>query len=780
MGERSGSICAKLFLYFWNKNNLKQMKTAFIFLVSLIFSIGAFGQQLIKVVDADDNTPLYGAYIEYDGALLSTDENGEVILQIDDFPIEITFSYVGYKPYVLMAKSPRDIPPVIKMKDNTFSVVTVTASKYEKRISESTVSVDVLKPNLITNTNTLTIDDALDKVSGVQMVGGQANIRGGSGFSYGAGSRVMLLIDNMPALQMDAGFPNWSDIPVENIDQVEIVKGAASALYGSAAMNGIINIRTGTPGLTPQTHLAASYLTYDTPKDHTKKWWGDTTRYAATFSAVHKQKFGKLDVVASGFYLREESFNKDTYTKRGRGSLKLKYRLSDFLFLGINTLYNKGNNGDFFLWKYGDSLALQGFEGTQATHLTTRYFIDPSLNFTDKYGNIHRLVTRYHNITNQNSGNQSNHSETYFGEYQFQRKLEKSGLLITTGILGSTTNTDSQLTNDTTFTTNVFASYIQLEKKIFEKLSLSGGMRYEYNQQLTPTLFNGIQIPNGKIQAQNTIFRFGASYEYMPYSSLRASWGQGFRFPTITERFISTSFGVFNIRSNPHLREESGWTAEIGVKQAVKLGRFKGYFDLAGFRSRYFDMMEFVFGLSIDDGASFTSQNVGDTQIDGFEIGFFGSYEVGAVKINGFGGYTYINPVYRNFEGNDTLINSLSANVNVLKYRSKHSFKLDIQADYKNWSFGTSINRASHMINIDAVLEGRGIAFGNDFDIIGLKAYREKNNSGFLVIDTRLSYKWKNLKTSFLIKNLTNQEYTIRPALLEAPRSFGIRLDYDF
>ena len=74
------------------------------------------------------------------------------------------------------------------------------------------------------------VKDALNKTSGVTVVDGQPNIRGGSGWSYGAGSRVLLLLDDLPILQTDAGFPAWSTLPTENIGQIEIIKGAASAI----------------------------------------------------------------------------------------------------------------------------------------------------------------------------------------------------------------------------------------------------------------------------------------------------------------------------------------------------------------------------------------------------------------------------------------------------------------------------------------------------------------------------------------------------------------------
>jgi len=56
---------------------------------------------------------------------------------------------------------------------------------------------------------------------------------------------------------------------------------------------------------------------------------------------------------------------------------------------------------------------------------------------------------------------------------------------------------------------------------------------------------------------------------------VQGSWGQGYRFPTITERFITTSFGVFKIEANPDLVPESGWSAELGIKQGIKIGKIK-------------------------------------------------------------------------------------------------------------------------------------------------------------------------------------------------------------
>jgi len=748
-----------------------------IFLLSL-FPFVLLGQSTITVVDKDNKEPLIGANIVSNNINTVTDIDGQFVANFTSFPDTITVSYIGYSDEEYIVTNAESIPSIIYIENNlVLETMTVTASKYERRLSESTVSLDVLKPELIANSNTINIDDALDKVSGVQMVDGQANIRGGSGYSYGAGSRVMLLVDDMPALQADAGFPNWGDMPVENIDQVEIVKGASSALYGSAALNGIINIRTGTPTSTPQTKLVSSYTSFGTPRDTAKQWWGDTARYEYVLSAVHKQKFGKLDAVGSIFHYRGESYQKATYNSKYRLGLKLKYRISDKIFVGLNFLSNTSDNGDFFIWSNSDHRAYLPIEGGESVKNSKRYFIDPSLSIEDKYGNNHKLLTRYHSINNDNSGNQANQSKTLYGEYQFQRNLKKYNTLFTSGIVSSQSNTDAQLFGDTTFTTKVFAYYAQMEKSFFDKLNVSAGARYEYNEQNTPDEFNGLTIPDGKISAGKWIARLGASYEYMPFSSIRASWGQGFRFPTITERFITTTFGIFKIEANPDLVPESGWTSEIGIKQGIKLGGLKGFVDFSAFTSEYQDMMEFTFGFN-GFNPSFTSQNVGNTRINGVEASMFATANLGDVTMNIFGGYTYIDPIYTNYEDNDSLQYSLSADQNVLKYRSKHNAKIDLQFNYHGFSFGVSHIRNSHVINIDAVLEGRGFEFAQNPDILGLKKFREEHPNGWKRWDVRFSYEYQRAKLSFLIENLTNEEYIVRPAYLEAPRSYSFRLDY--
>ena len=136
--------------------------------------------------------------------------------------------------------------------------------------------------------------------------------------------------------------------------------------------------------------------------------------------------------------------------------------------------------------------------------------------------------------------------------------------------------------------------------------------------------------------------------------------------------------------------------------------------------------------------------------------------------VNIFGGYTYIDPTYQDF--NENLANSSSLDENVLKYRSRHNAKVDISATYKGASIGMAYNRTSHMLAIDRA-----------FELLGtpqIKQYREINNNGYGVMNLRASYQWKAYKLSFLIDNFKNVEYTLRPGKLEAPKNMTLRFDY--
>ena len=750
------------------------MRDSLLFTFFLLCSSVASSQYLTGViVDSLTREPLFGATVLIGEQGTSTNIDGSFSLYVpaDKDDVIVKFSYVGYKTrtktftrtaieesqYILLIAS-----------DNLLETAVITGSKYEQRVAESVVSIDVIKPDLLMNTNTTSLDQIFTKIPGVQMLEGQPNIRGGSGWAYNSGNRVLVLLDEIPALQPDAGRALWSDMPVENVSQIEVIKGAGSALYGSSAMNGVINIRTSYPTSTPETHISVFHTRFDNYTDSRKNWYSHTPQNFG-FSATHKRKIGKLDLVSSLFYSKQDStktFREQDFNEKFRISTNLRYRISDKVVAGVNTILNVGASSSFFLWRNGSTGALQPFDGTVTTSRNQRYLIDPYLTIYDKKDNRHRVQGRVFYINNDNNLDQSNQSIFGYLEYQFQRRWPALGLTMSTGLLGSYTESKSELFANAELNHLNSAAYLQLDKVFGARFNVSGGLRYEYNEQRNGLItYPLLVVPQGEVSEGRMVGRLGANYQVSEGTFVRASYGQGYRFPVMIERYLSTAFGGFAILPNPSLRSETGFTTEVGLKQGFRIAGLEGFVDISGFLQQYDNMMEFVF--VNDPQIGFKSLNIGDTEIRGAELGIGARAKLLGVPLNINGGYSYIDPTYRNF--NETISESSSTDENVLKYRTRSSYTMDIQSEIGAFMAGASILGASHMLAIDDILE----TFIPD-----LRAYRRLNSNGFRVLDARVGYTYQSVRLSMHLKNILNTEYTMRPGLIEPPRNFALRLDF--
>ena len=155
---------------------------------------------------------------------------------------------------------------VLETEARVLDMAVVSAGRFEQSVAEVTVSLEILQPALVESKATTSLESALEQVPGVSMVDGEPQIRSGSGFSYGAGSRVMVMVDDLPVLSGDAGRPSWGFLPLENLEQIEVIKGASSVLYGSAALSGVINIRTRFPDARPLTRVSVQHGVYSDPR----------------------------------------------------------------------------------------------------------------------------------------------------------------------------------------------------------------------------------------------------------------------------------------------------------------------------------------------------------------------------------------------------------------------------------------------------------------------------------------------------------------------------------
>jgi iron complex outermembrane receptor protein len=432
-------------------------------------------------------------------------------------------------------------------------------------------------------------------------------------------------------------------------------------------------------------------------------------------------------------------------------------------------------------------------DNTLSRQKAIRVNVDPYLKYYDKNNNKHFLRTRYYLVTTGNDQNyyDASFAQMFYADYQFQKKIDENKNL-TLGISNNNSYIRSWVFGN--HQSQNTAIYSQFEGKFWKKLDFSAGMRIEYYQLDT-------LVPDSKFNLTNTVslpfypvFRTGLHYEVAKYSHLRASVGQGIRFPSIAERFVSTSVGGLVIFKNPDLRPEKGWSGEIGLKQLVKMGEWKGAFDVAAFINEYSNMTEFTFGLYNPDSiqtlqftdpnainyfykwVGFQAQNAERARITGLEFSFNSSGKIRNVDVTSLIGYTYLNPISLN-TSSDYLETFSDTSSRMLKYRFKHMFKADVQFSYKKFSMGISCRYNSHMRNIDRVFED-GV-LGTEL-LVGMEHYRQIYNKGALVFDTRILFEaYKNLKINFVTNNVFNAEYVSRPGDIQAPRNFIIQLQYE-
>ncbi|MGH1336683.1 MAG: TonB-dependent receptor [Aureispira sp.] len=792
----------------------------FLFLFSLTTSAQSTGKLLGVVTDSITKEALLGVQIYTKAANTSSNYiDGQYELELPEGNHDLRFTYLGYatRTYTVTIKAKETMVLNVALPETAtmLQTATVTTSKFAKSLGEATVSLSVVAPSLIENTNAVAVNEVLEKVPGVNTMGEQVSIRGGAGFSQGTGSRVLILLDDLPVLQADAGLPNWGDLPTENIAQIEVLKGAASALYGSTAMNGVINIRTAYPNKKPQTKISLFGTVYGDPVDANNKWWtGKNMPYKTGLQFAHRQKFGKFDLVLGSNLSRNQSFmrsyrqldNGDIdslpgYDNRARFTVNTRYRHSEKLIFTLNTNLNLGaQNAFLFHSRVNQDLGYYETDFAPAPRGNNlRWTIDPAVTIYDERGNRHRVQGRIFYIDNNNEANQSNQSTTLFGEYQFQRRLEQlGGLEIAAGVVASAVFSSAEVYGSNSYQHNNYAAYVQLDKKFFKRLSISLGARYEINTTSYPDSINYDVSINGTVIGtqsyalkdtieQRPVFRIGASYELTKATFVRASWGQGYRFPTVLEKFISTPAAGITIAPNPELVSETGWSAEIGIKQGFKIGKWQGFLDIAGFWTEYKNMMEFQASRKINAQyfnlpVAFQVQNIGDTRITGLDMSLTGMGRIGAVELGLLAGYTLLNPQYQNFEDSATqadIINYSTVDYNVLKYRNRHTVKGDVQANYKGISLGVTVQYVSHMEAIDQFLNG--IVGNGSNPPTKIYYFREKYNQGSLFVNLRAAYQVTTfLKVSLLVNNLLNQEYSIQPGRVEAPRNFSLRLDASF
>ena len=273
------------------------MKNIFLLLV-LFISVQLHAQEIKlsgKIIDATTNEPISNASIVVKDKLIgtTTDAKGNFSLTITKtkVPITLVITSINYSPQELPVSNAVDVINLSLQPQPAFLNEVVTmASRVPENILRSPVSIEKMNLKMIQENPSLSFYDGLQNLKGVEAITSsltykQINTRG---FNSTGNSRFLQLMDGVdnqtPGLNFSVGNQfGTSDIDLES---VEIIPGAASALYGPVAFNGVLSMHTKDPfqyqGLTVQAKTGINHIGEDAVSPH--GLYDFSARYAKAFN----------------------------------------------------------------------------------------------------------------------------------------------------------------------------------------------------------------------------------------------------------------------------------------------------------------------------------------------------------------------------------------------------------------------------------------------------------------------------------------------------------------
>ena len=195
-----------------------------ILLIALLFSFISEAQSIISgyISEKNSNEAISNVHVlSQNNVGTYTDINGFFQLYLKEGKHQITFQHIAYntssKNIELKTNELLELSIELTVKKEELETIVLSAGKFEQRMEEISVSLDVFEGDYVKNQHNFNVEKNIAQAPGIHIIDGQVNIRGGSGWSYGAGSRVLVLLDGLPVVNSTTGAVQWELIPAENI-----------------------------------------------------------------------------------------------------------------------------------------------------------------------------------------------------------------------------------------------------------------------------------------------------------------------------------------------------------------------------------------------------------------------------------------------------------------------------------------------------------------------------------------------------------------------------------
>jgi len=429
--------------------------------------------------------------------------------------------------------------------------LSITANRRTEAVNKTLASVSVINRKDIERLQAQDVIDVLRLQTGIDI-----SRNGGAGSQSsvllrGAESDQMLvLLDGVRVSSATIGSFDWSSLSVDQIERIEIVRGSRTALYGSDAIGGVIEIFT-RKNLGSYASLTVGELATRRGSAGFSKSNGKS-QISLNISAEKSDGFSASNEKAGAFVFDPD---KDGHDKRSI-SAALSHQISDATNVGLNVFYSN-NKVDFD-------------QGDSDTDLQTiRTFM--KMKVSDKWSQKFSLSSINNDLVSSSSFGVSKFDTTR-NVLNWQNDLifsKNTGLVLGLDYRedkGKTKDFDDKITNK--------AVYANLNNKR-GALSFDVSGRYDDHSQA-----------GGKFTGQ-----VATAYDFSDTTLAYASYGTAFRAPSVNDLYYPGFFGSF--AGNPNLKPETSKTVQLGLKSNHSLNASSHRFEASIFRSKIEDMATF-------------------------------------------------------------------------------------------------------------------------------------------------------------------------------------------
>ncbi|MWB94576.1 TonB-dependent receptor [Flavobacterium sp. GA093] len=373
---------------------------------------------------------------------------------------------------------------------NKLSEVTVTTgTRTERVLSSLPLPMSIITSEQIVKSGVTRLNEILNEQTGIILIPDESGFEGiqmqGLDAAY-----TMVLIDGVPLVGRTSGVLDLSRVSVGNIERIEIVKGASSALYGSEAMGGVINVITKRPVKDMFSgSLSYRYATFNTNDISTNVLW-KKKKFAANLFANFYSTDG-YDLDESTTLQNVEKFNNYTIQP------KFYYDFSQNLKLIVgNRFYNQKMNN-------AAVIESENYNGdAKENEWNSQIKLEHKWN-SKIYSEYELYATNYKNDSFLNDENDVLFEEAYYNQWLFRPELRTTFSIandkLTTGV-GLNHETLDRTYFDHNVNFNSQYVFVQYDYNPTEKWNLLAGFRYdnhsEYASQFSPKLAVNYKLSN--------------------------------------------------------------------------------------------------------------------------------------------------------------------------------------------------------------------------------------------------------------------------------------------